>query len=78
MRNSWFRSGVLAACLILPLAAMGHNTSNMKHSHAFEQTGYGQYRQGHYANGPVGNILIWSAKPVNSRHGPPIPLRCWG
>lgn len=59
---------ILACCLILPLAAMGHNTSNIKHSHAFKQTGYGKYRQGHYADGPGGNILIWSAKPLNSRH----------
>jgi hypothetical protein len=68
MRLSKYRSAILACFLILPLTAMGHNTSNMKHSHAFKQTGYGEYRQGHYANGPIGSILIWSAKPVNSRH----------
>lgn len=68
MRLSCCRLAILACCLILPLAAMGHNTSNMKHSHAFKQTGYGEYRQGHYANGPIGSILIWSARPVNSRY----------
>ena len=34
----------------------------MDHTHAFEQTGYGTYRQGHYVNGPQGSIIIWSPR----------------
>jgi len=44
-----------------PLAA--HDTPGIKHTHAFEQTDYGTYRQGHSVNNRLGNITIWSAKP---------------
>jgi hypothetical protein len=42
--------------------ARAHEVPNMEHSHAFEQTGYGTYRQGHYVNGPQGSIIIWSPR----------------
>lgn len=44
-----------------PLAA--HDVKNMDHTHAFEQTGYGTYRQGHSVNNHLGDITVWSAKP---------------
>ena len=49
------------AALAAPLAA--HDTPNMKHTHAFEQTGYGKVRQGHTVDNELGSITIWSAKP---------------
>ncbi len=44
-------------------AVLAHDVPNIDHTHAFQQTGYGSYRQGHYVNGPNGSIIIWSAKP---------------
>jgi hypothetical protein len=52
---------VLLACQAVP-AAQAHEVPNMEHSHAFEQNGYGSYRQGHYVNGPQGSIIIWSPR----------------
>ena len=55
---------MLAAMFSLTaLPVMAHEVPNIKHSHAFEQTGYGKYRQGHYVNGARGDIIIWSAQP---------------
>jgi hypothetical protein len=45
-----------------PLTA-AHETPGISHTHAFKQTGYGTYRQGHSVNNSVGSITIWSAKP---------------
>lgn len=42
-----------------------HETPGISHTHAFKQTGYGTYRQGHSANNGLGSITIWSAKPHN-------------
>lgn len=49
--------------------AGAHEVPNIDHTHAFEQTGYGQYRQGHSVNGPQGSIIIWSPRPHNSTNG---------
>ena len=53
----------------------------MEHSHAFEQTGYGTYRQGHQVNGPQGSIIIWSPRTYSSyqrgnqvRFARPVPI----
>lgn len=59
-------AGVLAV-LAFPLRA--HEVPNMEHTHAFKQTGYGTYRQGHSVSGPNGSIIIWSAQPKNSTNG---------
>jgi hypothetical protein len=59
-------STVLAAAAILSLGsglAQAHDVANMEHTHAFEQTGYGSYRQGHSVNNQYGSITIWSARP---------------
>ena len=39
-----------------------HDVPNIDHTHAFQQTGYGKYRQGHYVNGAQGSIIIWSPR----------------
>lgn len=52
-----------------PLAA--HDTPGIEHSHAFEQTGYGTWRQGHSVNNRLGNITIWSAKPYTGYQARP-------
>jgi hypothetical protein len=60
------KSGLLLIAGVALLAAgplAAHDVPNIKHTHAFEQTGYGTYRQGHSVNGPQGSILIWSARP---------------
>jgi hypothetical protein len=52
---------IAAATLVLtPGISLAHDVPNMSHTHAFKQTGYGKYRQGHYVNGPQGSIIIWS------------------
>jgi len=43
-----------------PQVSIAHDVQGITHSHAFQQTGYGEYRVGHSVNGPVGNIIIWS------------------
>lgn len=54
----------LAAVVALgALPAAAHEVPNISHSHAFEQTGYGTFRQGHYVNSARGDIIIWSAQP---------------
>ena len=62
MKIAFFLAIAAIAALFSPAAA-AHDVPNMEHSHAFEQTGYGTYRQGHYVNGPQGTIIIWSARP---------------
>jgi hypothetical protein len=55
--------GLLCACILAPMpAAMAHETPNLEHTHAFKQTGYGTWRQGHSVNGPQGSIIIWSPR----------------
>ena len=58
------KSFVLAAgaagAIALAAPVQAHDTPNLEHSHAFQQTAYGTYRQGHYVNGPQGSIIIWS------------------
>lgn len=43
-------------------AASAHDVPNIEHTHAFKQSGYGTWRQGHSVNGPTGSITIWSAR----------------
>jgi len=52
--------------LLITVPVQAHEVPNIKHSHAFEQTGYGKYRQGHYVDGPQGSIILWSARTQNS------------
>ena len=65
MRTAIFLAIFAVAGLLSPVSE-AHDVPNMEHSHAFEQTGYGTYRKGHYVNGPQGSIIIWSAKPHGS------------
>lgn len=71
------RMVILAVAAALGLgagAAWAHETPNLKHTHAFEQTGYGTYRQGHSVNGPYGSITIWSPRPYTGYQSKP-PVR---
>ena len=52
-----------AAAISISSVAAAHDTPNMEHTHAFQKTGYGTYRQGHSVNGPLGSITIWSPRP---------------
>lgn len=54
---------LMSACVLVSAPLLAHEVPNIKHSHAFEKTDYGKYRQGHYVNGPQGDIVIWSAQP---------------
>jgi hypothetical protein len=51
--------------------ALAHDTPNMDHTHAFKQTGYGQYRQGHSVNGPYGSITIYSPRTYSEFQSAP-------
>lgn len=64
MRTALMTLSVLVLWACAP-AAVAHDTPGISHSHAFKQTGYGTYRQGHSVNNSVGSITIWSAKPHN-------------
>jgi len=69
------KSFVLAAgaagAIALAAPVQGHDTPNLEHSHAFQQTAYGTYRQGHYVNGPQGSIIIWSPQPYTGYQNAP-------
>jgi hypothetical protein len=57
----------------VPGIAAAHDTPNLEHSHAFQKTGYGTYRQGHSVNGPQGSIIIWSPRPYTGyQNGPAV------
>lgn len=51
-----------ALTMLISAPVFAHEVPNIDHSHAFQQTGYGTYRQGHYVNGPQGSIVIWSPR----------------
>ena len=53
---------VLVLLAYVPMAT-AHETPGISHTHAFKQTGYGTYRQGHSVNNSLGSITIYSAKP---------------
>jgi hypothetical protein len=62
-----------AAVMSVPAIAAAHDTPNLEHSHAFQKTGYGTYRQGHSVNGPQGSIIIWSPRPYTGyQNGPAV------
>jgi hypothetical protein len=69
------KSFVLAAgaagAIALAAPVQAHDTPNLEHSHAFQQTAYGTYRQGHYVNGPQGSIIIWSPQPYTGYQNAP-------
>ena len=57
----------ISALVLLAYAPIvaAHETPGITHSHAFKQTGYGTFRQGHSVNNSLGSITIYSAKPHN-------------
>jgi hypothetical protein len=63
-RHTTALTGMAATLLLvlIPAAVAAHDTPNMEHTHAFKQTGYGTYRQGHSVNGKYGSITIWSPR----------------
>jgi hypothetical protein len=75
MTSNTIRNALVIASLVslaglsMPLAA--HDTPNMKHTHAFEQTGYGTYRRGHTVNNELGSITIWSPRPYTGYQAKP-------
>lgn len=63
---------LLGACALAgAVPALAHDTPNLGHTHAFEQTGYGSWRQGHFVNGPQGSIIIWSPRNFGGFQGAP-------
>ena len=56
---------ILAAAAVFSLGSgliLAHDVPNMDHTHAFEQKGYGSWRQGHSLNNEYGSITIWSPR----------------
>ena len=62
MKARYILWAATSALIFFTTSAFPHEAPNMEHSHAFQQTGYGKYRQGHYVNGAQGSIIIWSPK----------------
>jgi hypothetical protein len=61
----------MATASLLVATARAHDAPNLEHTHAFERTGYGSYRQGHAVNGVQGDIIIWSPRNDGGyRQGP--------
>ena len=53
---------VAGATVLFATPVFPHEVPNISHTHAFQQTGYGKNRQGHYVNGPQGSIIVWSPR----------------
>jgi hypothetical protein len=62
MKIGWLITLVLLFSAAGAVPAMAHEVPNIEHTHAFQKTDYGVYRQGHYVNGPQGSIIIWSPR----------------
>jgi len=56
MKARYIFLAATAALIFSTAPAYSHDVPNMQHTHAFQQTAYGKYRQGHYVNGPQGSI----------------------
>lgn len=64
-------SSIAAAAIAAAVSARAHDAPNLEHTHAFQQTGYGTWRQGHYVNGPQGSIIIWSPQDYTGYENAP-------
>ena len=53
---------LMATASLLAATARAHDAPNLEHTHAFQETAYGSYRQGHQVSGPQGDIIIWSPR----------------
>ena len=62
---------IATGCWLLAGQLAAHDVPNMEHTHAFKQTGYGTYRQGHSVSGPQGHIIIWSPRNYGSYQSSP-------
>jgi len=62
MKSRYFLLAAAGALVFFTVPAWPHEVPNISHTHAFQQTGYGKYRQGHYVNGPQGSIIVWSPR----------------
>lgn len=62
---------IAAGAIALAAPALAHDTPNLEHSHAFQSTAYGTWRQGHYVHGPQGSIIIWSPQPYTGYQNAP-------
>ena len=74
MKRKRMMTGAAVFALAVSTAAgtaVAHDTPNMDHTHAFKQTGYGQYRQGHSVNGPYGSITIYSPRTYSGFQSAP-------
>jgi hypothetical protein len=66
-------TGLALAAATTAGTAFAHDVPNMDHTHAFEDQGYGKYRQGHSVNGPYGSITIWSPRTnTGYQSAPPV------
>ena len=62
MKARYILLAATGALIFFTAPAYPHEVPNMEHTHAFQQTGYGKYRQGHYVNGAQGSIIVWSPR----------------
>jgi len=81
MKARYLLLAATGALVFFATPVFPHEVPNIRHTHAFQQTGYGKYRQGHYVNGAQGSIIIWSPRtytgyqktqPVNFARPSPI------
>ena len=69
MKVRSFLVAATGALVLVTAPAFSHEVPNIDHTHAFQQTGYGKYRQGHYVNGAQGSIIVWSPKTYTGYQG---------
>ena len=69
--------GLVLSTLMLSAAAsaaVAHDAPDFDHSHAFQRSEFGVWRQGHSVNGKQGDIIIWSPQPYSGYQMTP-PVR---
>ena len=71
MKRMLMLAGAAGFALATTGTVLAHDVPNMDHTHAFKETGYGKYRQGHSVDGPYGSITIYSARTYNPSQAAP-------
>jgi hypothetical protein len=62
----------VGAASLLTATAQAHDAPNLDHTHAFQQSAYGSYRQGHQVSGRRGDIIVWSARKYTGYQQAPV------
>ena len=72
MKRMLMLAGAAGFALATTGTVLAHDVPNMEHTHAFKESGYGKYRQGHSVDGPYGSITIYSPRTYGTYQSAPV------